>query len=855
MAHVYLAVQESVDRKVALKVMSPVLLVDPSFSARFIREARIAANLNHKGVVSVYDVGLYEDHNYIAMEYMAGGDLASHCSRGIDAASALRVIREIASALDYAHSRGFVHRDVKPENILFREDDSAVLTDFGIARAVDSATQMTRTGAVIGTPQYMSPEQARGQDLDGRSDIYGLGIVLYEILTGKVPYEGADSVSVGIKHVTAPVPKLPEHMATIQPLLNGMLAKQPEERYQTGGEVVTAIERIEQGQQVGESSMSETVAMPVPQDATRVSDAGQLAAAAAAAARPEPGPQKGMNISATPRPDGTLRQEPTLGSIDEIKSYDRTLSQPTVPAGKNRAGPVLLITVLLTVLVAAGWWQRDRLMSLIPMDPGVIDILERAVAAEASGRYYGQGDQYASTLFEQAKQQDPNNLAARAGLDRVATYLVERARQAEIDGNAQQANLLLEKARELSPSIAAAAILSPTTSPPEPVIPDPAPAEITPAVDPRAEQLTSLLAEAMDLLRRDQLVGEGQDNAVARFRQMLEIEPGNQAARAGLDRIAGDLRAGINDALRDENLAKADGLIQDLERVIDDAVELAGYRQAFDRLQEQVTQRERVAEQRRNRISGLIQMAESALAADRLGTPESDNAIGHFRAVLGLDAENARARDGLSRVAKRYLALTELALEDDRLQQAAAYIAAIDSLQPTLPGLDRARRRLALYSEQRQRNTLTPEQEGQAQVLVLQARTAFERDELLAPPGQSAYDLYKAALRLNPGQAEAISGLRQVSVALVERSRNSLRGGDMELAYSWLGDARETDPQNPLLTALISELGSGLRRAALRAIDESRLDEAESLLAKASDLEPEHPDLAQLQLRLNIARE
>ncbi|MEM6576339.1 MAG: serine/threonine-protein kinase, partial [Pseudomonadota bacterium] len=149
MAVVYSAVQESVERRVALKVMSRVLLVDTSFSERFMREAKIAANLYHPNIVAVHDVGVYDEQHYIAMEYLSGGDLAVRCGDNIQLVSTVRVVREIASALHYAHSKGFVHRDVKPENILFREDGSAVLTDFGIARAVNSATQMTKTGAVV----------------------------------------------------------------------------------------------------------------------------------------------------------------------------------------------------------------------------------------------------------------------------------------------------------------------------------------------------------------------------------------------------------------------------------------------------------------------------------------------------------------------------------------------------------------------------------------------------------------------------------------------------------------------------------------------------------------------------------
>ncbi|MDR3389131.1 MAG: serine/threonine-protein kinase, partial [Rudaea sp.] len=245
MATVYLATQESVQRDVALKVMSPTLLADPDFGERFLREARIAAKLHHRNVVGVHDVGRAGDYHYIAMEYLGGGAALSQDGKARPVTFALRVVREIATALNYAHAKGFVHRDVKPDNILMREDGTAALTDFGIARANDSATHMTRTGTVIGTPHYMSPEQARGRPIDGRADLYSLGIVLYELLVGRVPFHADDSLAVGIMHITQPIPVLPEAFAPLQPILDRLLAKQPEERFQTGEAVADAIEQIE----------------------------------------------------------------------------------------------------------------------------------------------------------------------------------------------------------------------------------------------------------------------------------------------------------------------------------------------------------------------------------------------------------------------------------------------------------------------------------------------------------------------------------------------------------------------------------------------------------------------------------
>ena len=243
MATVFLAVQESLDRSVALKVMAPTLAADRTFTQRFIKEGKTIAKFNHPHIVGVYDVGVADQHHYIAMEHVSGGDLKRKLkSQGaFDPEEALEILKFVGSALGYAHKQGFIHRDVKSENILFREDGSAVLTDFGIAKAADSATKMTGTGMSIGTPHYMSPEQARGKEVDGRSDIYSLGIVLYEMLTGRVPYEADDSVAIGIMHVSKPVPTLPEDLSEYDPLLKKMLAKDPNERYQTAEQLIQAI--------------------------------------------------------------------------------------------------------------------------------------------------------------------------------------------------------------------------------------------------------------------------------------------------------------------------------------------------------------------------------------------------------------------------------------------------------------------------------------------------------------------------------------------------------------------------------------------------------------------------------------
>ncbi|WP_426416302.1 SUMF1/EgtB/PvdO family nonheme iron enzyme [Aestuariirhabdus sp. LZHN29] len=245
MSTVYLAIQESFGREVALKIMSPALATDPTFGERFLREANIVGRLSHPHIIAVYDVGVYDQLYYIAMDYCPGQSLQQLIHTGLTQERALEILRQIAHALDFAQEKGFVHRDVKSENILFRQDGSAVLTDFGIAKALDAPVDVTSAGSIVGTPHYMSPEQAKGQNIDGRADIYSLGIVFYEMLMGKVPYSGDSAVAIGIKHVSQPVPVLAPRYQQFQPILRRMLAKNVGERYQRGAEIVNDIAALE----------------------------------------------------------------------------------------------------------------------------------------------------------------------------------------------------------------------------------------------------------------------------------------------------------------------------------------------------------------------------------------------------------------------------------------------------------------------------------------------------------------------------------------------------------------------------------------------------------------------------------
>jgi len=226
MSTIYLALQKSLQRQVALKILNPKL--DSSLLQLFLDESRIIASLKHPNIIPVYDVGRVGIHFYHAMEYLEGGDLETRIKQGLDLHTALEIVLELSDALFLVHSRGIIHGDIKPANVVFRGDDCPVLTDFGISKRADNLESISED--ILGSPSYASPELLQGQAFDQRTDIYSLGIMLFEMLVGEKPYKGASKIEMIANSIQQPIPLLPKSLKPIQPLIDHMLAKEADER-------------------------------------------------------------------------------------------------------------------------------------------------------------------------------------------------------------------------------------------------------------------------------------------------------------------------------------------------------------------------------------------------------------------------------------------------------------------------------------------------------------------------------------------------------------------------------------------------------------------------------------------------
>src|SRR6058998_1404392 len=275
MANVYLAEDQELGRRVAIKILDDRHAADNSFIDRFRREAKNAAGLSHPNIVSIYDRGDSEGTYYIAMEYLSGRSLKELIvSRGpTPVRIAIDYTCQILAAIGYAHRHGIVHRDIKPHNVLVSPEGRLKVTDFGIARS--GASQMTEVGSIIGTAQYLSPEQARGSPVDQTSDLYSVGVVLYEMLTGQVPFTGDTPLEIAMKHLSE-VPKPPSELRPEVPhdldlVVVRALAKDPADRYQSAEEMSADLKRILDGLPVGEETSNAATAV--------LSGSGVLAAA------------------------------------------------------------------------------------------------------------------------------------------------------------------------------------------------------------------------------------------------------------------------------------------------------------------------------------------------------------------------------------------------------------------------------------------------------------------------------------------------------------------------------------------------------------------------------------------------
>ena len=347
MAGVYLAESAKTGKELVLKVLNRA--PDPGTRVavfdRFLREYQIASALSHPKVAQIFDFGVCDDYAFIAMEYFPGGDLRGRMRAGIEPAEALALLRDMAEALAVLHAAGVLHRDLKPGNVMLREDGSVALIDFGMSKQLEVDAALTIGGEIFGTPYYMSPEQGHGRPTDARSDLYSLGVIFHEMLTGRKPYAADTPMKVIWQHANAPLPPLPPAIARFEPLLHRCLAKDPAERFASAAELLAAIEDLERPPPPRRLSEAETpqelLLAPTPaawfeaavaqRDALLVDHANCEKKAASSA----------LAMMFAYAEDGPLSRQMSRLAREELRHFEqvqRHLEQLGVPAVRQRPG-------------------------------------------------------------------------------------------------------------------------------------------------------------------------------------------------------------------------------------------------------------------------------------------------------------------------------------------------------------------------------------------------------------------------------------------------------------------------------------------------------------------------------------
>ena len=782
MATVYLAIQENFQREIALKIMSSRLLADESFGGRFLREARIVAQLSHRNIVPVYDVGRHDDYHYIAMELLAGGDLKGRLAEGVGLENSIGIVRQVAIALDYASSKGFIHRDIKPDNILFREDGSAVVSDFGIARSTESNTHMTQTGMIIGTPSYMSPEQAQGKVLDVRSDLYSLGVILFEMLTGNLPYTADSPLSVGIKHITEAIPLLPDDYADFQVLIDQALAKDPDDRFESGQSLIAALDELEGRLKSGDGS-------------TVLLKAGELKRRARA-------------VRKSAATDARL---PTSATTRATRSRTANSVRYESPGQQRNTKSIIALSVAGAILAGGtGYWFYDPKPSQPSAEFGdaintkelqaIALLIENGQAALSDERWYQPKENNAQFYFTTALALAPENDEALQGLKDLLKSYLDRSKAELGAGNSNSASEWLTRSTQIAFYTNDQSLLT---------LQQQLRADIFQFQQQQIRQqekrqrIAGLIQSANQALAEDRLIPPAENDAYSNFLLVLSLDPENKMASAGIRSTAGSFLNQAQSVATEKNYAEARRLLAHAVQIDAQHPDLVMTQQRIMGLEQQDQQQalilsqqeaneasERLAEQQREeqeatqrKIQQRLLEADQLLAQDLLQSSTDENAAQAYRDVLIIDPANEPAQKGLEAIGARYVEFAEQALTKGDIDSADTQLSLAQQFVPDSQALVALRKSVI---EQReviaQADDVEKLKAQDISALLDKARSDISRNRLFSPKGNNALEKLTRALSLEPGNATATTLMESAAQKLATQAGSAIQKGDFSTA-------------------------------------------------------------------------
>jgi len=765
MATVFRALHLNLDREVAIKVMDASMSADESFSERFIREARISARLIHPHILQIYDVNNFDGMNYIAMEYLPGGDMAGQIRGAMTQGVIYEVMEQMTDALDYASNHGYVHRDIKPSNIMLRGDRDFVLADFGIAKAADSGTQMTQTGLMVGTPSYMSPEQAKGVTVDGRSDLYSLGVLWFEMTTKKLPFDGDSAVSTAVKHLTEAIPTLPDELAAYQEFLNKALAKSADDRFQTGREMFQALSEHR-------SNFSDEDVLiepePVPEgeepegDETTFDPARTSASAWADETR--------VSQSSSPRPSRPYKLSET--SRERLSSGFHTGARRR-PAKSSNSGAVKILVGLALVgaLGYGGYYFMQQQGGTASNDE------LRTVTAELAEAYSALNEDNldkAANAFRKVLSVDSSHAAAQQGLADVESMYTTAIEQAIGDGELDRAGTLItdyglhfsnsSSYERLSSSLALAR-------------------QERQLEEVQSERVQILLDKAMSAMTDGRLFEPKLDNAYEYFMQITALNASNSAAKRGLNQLMTSALDQARGHIDDKEFGAARDVINQARGIDPAYPDLIETQQAVASAEEAELRRQNrwaeYTEERRESLTELLRDADRQLATENYLTPEGDNAYETYLSILEQDPASESATRGLENLATIFLARGEAALAENRFDAAEQALASVSRVVPNHQELETRQAalktaRLAYEEAEARQAYLADVLEEAGDIL---SGSPEDLEDLI-----QAQELFEEALAQDADSAEATQGLVDTAEAYFNFAKSAVQKGDFENA-------------------------------------------------------------------------
>jgi serine/threonine-protein kinase PpkA len=784
MSTVFLALQRSLDRKVAIKVMRRS---GDSASAdvvqaekRFLLEGRMMAKLPHRNIVAVYDIVSNEDMSYISMEYLDGGTLADRMKTGLSLAEAVSVVVQIGSALDYAHAHSVVHRDLKPANIMFRDAATPVLTDFGIARYQDgSATRLTQTGMLVGTPTYMSPEQISGQKIDGRADQYSLGILFYELLSGAPPFRADTPIAVLMSHLTQEPPPLPPGFQAFQPLLDRMLAKDPELRYPSIKEFSDDLKT--------RLVNSDTLLLRLQIDPDQTSSE-QLRALG----------------FATSSPTGERLRDSLLNNKLPPRNPTPATPMPVLPP---RAFPWGWMTAAVgVVLIAIGAWLFLRGHGGLSKDEQQIVglILDRAEQLERAGNLVTPPEENALAYLQKALQKDGDNTRAQAMLNDLTKALAGQAQQALNAGKLGDAADLINQALLMRPDAPDLRALSVQI------------VQMKKAEDQQGQ--VRALVQRADAAR---VAGRifGADSAYALLAQAAELAPKDADLRKRLDAVVAEQL----------DVPRKTLVSGDAARALEQLAKLQPYLSAqasFKALRDQADAALKKQQVEKSTID-LLARGNAQLKAGHLAEPGGDNAY----ETLG---ELSKSAGGDTRTAEFTTALAKALLSDAQK---------LDGSGQSARALERAGLAVQVAPKLADAQTLKRQIEarlGERAAKIAQALSAARQaiaEQRFVPPAQNdAYAALQAVFALDPNNADAKQLLAELPQRIVDAAMARARS-DLGAAAAMVDASRKVFAQDAALSALQGRLQAELSAEKAAAQMQAAQERVEKILAGSVTLD------------------